>query len=90
VREAIRIILSDSNVKGILINIFGGIVKCDLIALGLIEAIKEIGLSIPVVVRLEGNNAQKGKDELENSGLKVVGETDLDKAVKKIIELTRG
>lgn len=88
--EAIRIILSDRKVNGILINIFGGIVRCDIIASGIIAALTKMDVEIPIVVRLEGNSAKEGLELIKNSGLNVVEENDLDKATKKIIELTKG
>lgn len=88
VAKAFEIILSDSKVKGIFVNIFGGIVKCDLIAQGILDAFKTSQLSLPLVVRLEGNRADLGLKLLNESGLKIVAEQDLTKAVKKIIELT--
>ena len=85
VTEAFKIILSDEKVKGILVNIFGGIVRCDLIAEGILAAVKEVQLSIPVVVRLEGNNAQLGADILNNSGLNVIAANGLTDAAQKIV-----
>ena len=85
VAEALKLIISDSNVKAILVNIFGGIVRCDLIAQGIIQAVKEVGLSIPVVVRLEGTNAETGRSLLAESGLKIIASTDLtDAAIKAV------
>lgn len=85
VAEAFKILVSDSNVKAILVNIFGGIMKCDIIAEGIIAAYHEVGLSIPLVVRLEGTNVQKGKELLKNSKLPIVTADDLDDAAKKAI-----
>ncbi len=85
VSEAFKIILSDEKVKGILVNIFGGIVRCDLIAEGILAAVKEVGVTIPVVVRLEGNNAQLGADILNNSDINVIAATSLTDAAKKIV-----
>ncbi|OGV36621.1 MAG: succinate--CoA ligase subunit beta [Legionellales bacterium RIFCSPHIGHO2_12_FULL_35_11] len=85
VTEAFKIILSDENVKGILVNIFGGIVRCDLIAEGILEAVKEVGLSIPVVVRLEGNNADLGAKTLNESDLNVIAADSLTDAAQKIV-----
>lgn len=85
VSEALKIILSDENVKGILVNIFGGIVRCDLIADGILAAVKEVAVKIPVVVRLEGNNAQLGADILNKSDLNVIAATSLTDAAKKIV-----
>ncbi|KTC66457.1 succinyl CoA synthetase beta chain (plasmid) [Legionella adelaidensis] len=85
VSEAFKIILSDENVKGILVNIFGGIVRCDLIAEGILAAVKEESVQVPVVVRLEGNNAELGAEILNKSDLNVIGATDLTDAAKKIV-----
>jgi succinyl-CoA synthetase beta subunit len=85
VAAAFKIILSDTNVKGILVNIFGGIVRCDLIAEGIIKAVQEVNVAIPVVVRLEGNNAEKGVELLNNSGLAVIAASDLGDAALKIV-----
>ncbi|MCA0403250.1 MAG: ADP-forming succinate--CoA ligase subunit beta [Proteobacteria bacterium] len=85
VSEALKIILSDSNVKGILVNIFGGIVRCDLIAEGILAAVKEVDVKVPVVVRLEGNNAQLGSDILNKSDLNVIAASSLTDAAKKIV-----
>ncbi len=85
VTEAFKIILSDENVKGILVNIFGGIVRCDLIADGIMEAVKEVGVTVPVVVRLEGNNAELGREKLKASGLNIIPAEGLTDAAKKII-----
>ncbi|SFS04138.1 ADP-forming succinate--CoA ligase subunit beta [Sphingomonas jatrophae] len=85
VTAAFKIILSDPAVKGILVNIFGGIMKCDIIANGIVAAAKEVNLSVPLVVRLEGTNVQQGKDILANSGLPIVPADDLGDAAKKIV-----
>jgi len=86
VAEAFKIILSDKKVKAILINIFGGIVRCDLIAEGIIGAVAEIGTTLPVVVRLEGNNADVGAKLLRESGLSIIAATDFTDAAKKVVE----
>lgn len=86
VSEAFKIILSDKNVKAILINIFGGIVRCDLIAEGIIGAVSEIGTNLPVVVRLEGNNAELGSKLLSESGLNIIASTSFTDAAKKVVE----
>ncbi len=86
VSEALKIILSDDKVKGILVNIFGGIVRCDLIAEGILAAVEEVAVRVPVVVRLEGNNARKGADILNSSDLNVIAANDLTDAAKKIVE----
>lgn len=85
VSEAFKIILSDENVKGILVNIFGGIVRCDLIAEGIIAAVKDVGVTVPVVVRLEGNNAELGAEILNQSKLNVIAANGLTDAAKKIV-----
>ena len=87
VTEAFKIILSDTNVKGILVNIFGGIVRCDMIADGIIGAVHEASVTVPVVVRLEGNNAELGAKKLKDSGLNITPASDLTEAAEKIIEL---
>jgi len=84
---AFKIILTDSNVKGILVNIFGGIMDCNVIAMGIVEAVKEIGLKLPLVVRLEGNNVAAGKQTLAESGLKVVSGDTMADAAQKIVKL---
>ncbi len=86
VTEAFKIILSDDNVKGILVNIFGGIVRCDLIAEGILAAVKEVQLKIPVVVRLEGNNSDLGAEILTKSGLNVISASGLTDAAQKIVK----
>lgn len=90
VSEAFKIILSDSNVKGVLVNIFGGIVRCDLIADGIISAVKQVGVSVPVVVRLEGNNSEKGLDILKASNLNIIPASNLSEAATKIIAAVGG
>ena len=85
VTAAFKIILQDPNVKGILVNIFGGIMRCDVIADGIVAAAKEVNLSVPLVVRLEGTNVQQGKDILANSGLPIVAANDLGDAAQKIV-----
>lgn len=89
VAEAFKLILSSKEVKSILVNIFGGIVRCDLIADGIIQAVKEVGLEIPVVVRLEGTNVDLGKEKLANSGLSIVSADGLAEAAKKVVELAQ-
>ena len=86
VTAAFKIILSDPAVKGILVNIFGGIMRCDIIAEGIVEAAKEVSLSVPLVVRLEGTNVQQGKDILAMSGLPIVAANDLGDAARKIVD----
>ena len=86
VSAALKIILSDKNVKGILINIFGGIMRCDVLAQGVVDAAKETSLNIPLVVRLAGTNFKEGKKILEKSGLKILPADDLNDAAKKIVE----
>ena len=86
VSAAFKIILSDNNVKGILINIFGGIMRCDVLAQGVVDAAKEININVPLVVRLAGTNFKEGKEILDNSGLKLISAENLDDAAKKIVE----
>jgi len=86
VSAAFKLILSDKNVKGILINIFGGIMRCDVLAQGVVDAAKEINLSVPLVVRLAGTNFKQGKEILEKSNLKILSASDLNDAAKKIVE----
>ncbi|HUS35535.1 MAG TPA: succinate--CoA ligase subunit beta, partial [Verrucomicrobiae bacterium] len=86
VTAAFRIILSDPHVKGILVNIFGGIMQCDVIAAGIVEAVKETGLKLPLVVRLEGNNVELGKKILRESGLPLISGDSMADAAKKIVE----
>ncbi len=89
VTEAFRILLSDSKVKGILVNIFGGIMKCDIIATGIIEAAKEVGLKVPLVVRLQGTNVDLGRKMLADSGLAITAADTMDDAAKKIVALAK-
>ena len=89
VSAAFKIILSDKNVKGILINIFGGIMRCDVLAQGVVEAAKEVKLSVPIVVRLAGTNVELGKKILQDSKLKIISADNLDDATKKIVEATK-
>ena len=86
VKEAFKIITSDTSVKGILINIFGGIMRCDIIANGVVTAAKEVGIKIPVVVRLEGTNSEQGKEIINNSGLDVHSAGNLVDAAEKIVK----
>ena len=90
VTEAFKIITSDPQVKGILVNIFGGIMRCDVIAEGVIAAVKEVGLKVPLVVRLEGTNVDLGKDIIRNSGLNVIAADNLSDAAQKIVKAVRG
>jgi succinyl-CoA synthetase beta subunit len=90
VTAAFKIITSDPNVKGILVNIFGGIMKCDVIAQGVVTAVKEVGLKVPLVVRLEGTNVEQGKKIINESGLNVVSADDLDDAAQKIVKALKG
>ncbi len=89
VAEAFKIILSDSQVKGVLVNIFGGIVRCDIIAQGIVGAVAEVGVSVPVVVRLEGNNAEAGRDILVHSDVQVIAAAGLQEAAEKIVSLVK-
>jgi succinyl-CoA synthetase beta subunit len=90
VTAAFKIITADPNVKGILVNIFGGIMRCDVIAEGVIAAVREVGLTVPLVVRLEGTNVEQGRQILGNSGLDVIAANDLDDAAQKIVKAVRG
>jgi succinyl-CoA synthetase beta subunit len=90
VTEAFKIITSDPNVKGILVNIFGGIMRCDIIAEGVIAAVKEVGLKVPLVVRLEGTNVELGKDIINKSGLNVIAADNLSDAAQKIVKAVKG
>jgi succinyl-CoA synthetase beta subunit len=90
VSEAFKIILSDENVKAVLINIFGGIVRCDLIAEGVIGAVEEVGVEVPVVVRLEGNNADLGKKVLAESGLNIIAADSLTDAAQQAVKAAGG
>jgi succinyl-CoA synthetase beta subunit len=89
VTKAFKIILSSKDVKGIFVNIFGGIMKCDIIAEGVVAATKELGLTVPLVVRLEGTNVEKGRDILNNSGLKITAAKDMKDGAQKIVELVK-
>ena len=86
VTAAFKLILADKNVKGILINIFGGIMRCDVLASGVVEAAKQVNLSVPLVVRLAGTNFIEGQEILNNSDLKILTALDLNDAAKKIVE----
>lgn len=90
VTEAFKIITSDPNVKGILVNIFGGIMRCDVIAEGVVSAVKEVGLKVPLVVRLEGTNVEEGKAIINGSGLDVIAADDLSDAAEKIVKAVKG
>ena len=90
VTEAFKIILSDENVQAVLINIFGGIVRCDLIAEGVIGAVNEVGVEVPVVVRLEGNNAELGREVLAKSGLNIIAATSLTDAAQQVVAAAGG
>jgi succinyl-CoA synthetase beta subunit len=89
VAAAFKIITSDPNVRGILVNIFGGIMRCDVVAEGVVAAVREVGLSVPLVVRLEGTNVELGKKVIAESGLNVVAADDLDDAAQKIVRATQ-
>ena len=90
VAAAFKIITSDPKVKGILVNIFGGIMKCDVIAEGVVAAVKEVGLKVPLVVRLEGTNVDAGKKIIRESGLNVLPADNLDDAAQKIVKAVKG
>ena len=87
---ALKIITAYPAVEGILVNIFGGIMKCDVIAEGVIAAVKEVGLQVPLVVRLEGTNVELGKKIIDESGLNVISADDLDDAAQKIVKAVKG
>jgi succinyl-CoA synthetase beta subunit len=89
VTEAFKIITSDKNVKGILVNIFGGIMRCDVIAEGVVAAVKEVGLKVPLVVRLEGTNVDQGNEIISTSGLDVIVAGDLGDAAEKIVQAVK-
>jgi succinyl-CoA synthetase beta subunit len=89
VAKAFELIQTEPNVRGVLVNIFGGIVRCDLIAEGIIQAIERVGLVLPIVVRLEGTNAPKGLEILNESNFSIHTEADLTKAALKIVELSK-
>ena len=90
VTAAFKIITSDPNVKGILVNIFGGIMRCDVIAEGVVAAVKEVGLQVPLVVRLEGTKVKEGKEIINSSGLNVIAADDLDDAAQKVVKAVKG
>lgn len=90
VAEAFKLITSGADVKAILVNIFGGIVRCDLIAEGIVSAVKEVGLTIPVVARLEGTNVEKGREILANSGFDIIAATDLNDAAQRVVAAAKG
>jgi len=90
VTAAFKIITSDPKVKGILVNIFGGIMKCDIIAEGVVAAVQEVGLRVPLVVRLEGTNVDLGKEIIAKSNLNVTSADDLDDAAQKIVKAVKG
>lgn len=87
--KAFKIILSDPSVKAILVNIFGGIMRCDIIAEGVVAAAKEVGLSVPLVVRLEGTNVEQGKEIMANSGIDIVSADNLGDAAEKVVKAMR-
>jgi succinyl-CoA synthetase beta subunit len=90
VTEAFKIILSDDAVQAVLVNIFGGIVRCDMIAEGIIGAVKEVGVKVPVVVRLEGNNAELGSKVLAESGLNIIAASSLADAADQVVKVAGG
>ena len=90
VTEALKILIADKKVKAILVNIFGGIMKCDIIAQGIINAAKTVKLSVPLVVRLEGTNVERGKQLLKESGLALIAADDLADAAKKVVSAAKG
>jgi succinyl-CoA synthetase beta subunit len=90
VTEAFKLILSSDKVRAIFVNIFGGIVRCDMIAEGIIAAVKEVDVKVPVVVRLEGTNVEAGKDLLKNSGLAIIAADDINDGAKKVVAAAKG
>ncbi|GGX91690.1 succinate--CoA ligase [ADP-forming] subunit beta [Litchfieldella qijiaojingensis] len=90
VAEAFKLILSDTSVKAVLVNIFGGIVRCDMIAEGIIGAVEQVGVNVPVVVRLEGNNAELGAEKLASSGLNIIAATSLTDAAQQVVKAAEG
>jgi len=90
VTEAFKIILSDNSVKGILVNIFGGIMRCDIIAEGVVAAANDLMINKPLVVRLSGTNVEEGKDILSNSDLEIISADHLDEAAEKIVKAVKG
>jgi succinyl-CoA synthetase beta subunit len=90
VAEAFKLIVSDTNVEAILVNIFGGIVRCDLIAEGIIKAVKEVGVSVPIIVRLEGTNVEQGKQILAESDLTITAADNLADAANKVVAAAKG
>ena len=90
VAEAFKLILSDRNVNGVLVNIFGGIVRCDMIAEGIVGAVGEVGITVPVVVRLEGTNAERGREILDGSGLTLIAAKGLTEAAQAIVAAVKG
>jgi succinyl-CoA synthetase beta subunit len=89
IRNAFKILMSDKNVKAVLINIFGGILRCDVLAQGVIAAVKELGVPVPIVIRMEGTNVEEGKRLLHESGMKLTTADSMDEAAKKVVELAR-
>ena len=87
---AVEILLSDPNVKAILVNIFGGIMKCDIIAAGIVAAAAEVGLTVPLVVRLEGTNVDKGREILRQSGLNIIPAADMADGARKAVKSAKG
>jgi succinyl-CoA synthetase beta subunit len=90
VAEAFKLILADAKVRAILVNIFGGIVRCDLIAEGIVQAVQEVGVDLPVVVRLEGTNREEGKALLAASGLNIIAAEGFSDAAAKVVQASRG
>ena len=87
IRNAFKILMSDKKVKAVLINIFGGILRCDILAQGVIAAVKELGVPVPIVIRMEGTNVDEGKRLLRESGMKLTTADGMDEAAKKVVEL---
>ena len=89
VSSALKLILSDKNVKGVLINIFGGIMRCDILAAGIVDAAREIKVDLPIVIRLAGTNVEEGNKILKNSNLKIIPASDLSDAAEKIVNVIK-
>jgi succinyl-CoA synthetase beta subunit len=90
VTVAFKLIMSDPNVKALLVNIFGGIMRCDIIAEGIVEAARDVGINAPLVVRLQGTNVEKGREILKSSGLNVISAERMDEAAEKVVEAAKG
>src|SRR5205807_7852854 len=89
IKNAFRILMADTNVKAVFINIFGGILRCDVLAAGVIAAVKELGVPVPIVIRMEGTNVEEGKRLLRDSGMNFTTADSMDEAAKKVVHLAR-